>query len=242
MERRHTSLLAGLGLAIPAWANIRAGGGSRILGTNFIVELVLVMTSVWVPALLIGTLVAVIAGVSFGYLRMGPGMSKLIFAVLDRGGRDQRPAGDAGDGYGGGADKPVWPPSACADPPAILLCRGPPPLTPRRLALLPPLPPSPLARGATACKALSLMSVEPAFGLVTLRTIKGLPVWIVFLLGGGAVGAGPGAGARALGWPGAEPSSASQGSASSRAGRKMTRSFSRPGGGNAAQAVLPLCP
>ena len=30
--------------------------------------------------------------------------------------------------------------------------------------------------------------LEPAFGLVTLRTIKGLPVWIVFLLGGGAVG------------------------------------------------------
>ena len=28
--------------------------------------------------------------------------------------------------------------------------------------------------------------LEPAFGLVTLRTIKGLPVWIVFLLFGGA--------------------------------------------------------
>ena len=30
--------------------------------------------------------------------------------------------------------------------------------------------------------------LEPAFGLVTLRTIKGLPVWIVFLLVGGALG------------------------------------------------------
>lgn len=30
--------------------------------------------------------------------------------------------------------------------------------------------------------------LEPAFGLVTLRTIKGLPVWIVLLLGGGAAG------------------------------------------------------
>ena len=28
--------------------------------------------------------------------------------------------------------------------------------------------------------------LEPAFGLVTLRTIKGLPVWIVFLLLGSA--------------------------------------------------------
>ena len=83
---RRGRLLAGLALAeqilaAQAWANIQAGGGSRILGTNFIVELVTVMTSVWVPAILLGTLVAVIAGVSFGYLRMGPGMSKLLFAV-----------------------------------------------------------------------------------------------------------------------------------------------------------------
>lgn len=76
-------VLAGLlSLTEPALANIAASGGSRILGTNFIIELVTVMTSVWVPAILIGTLIAVVGGVSFGYLRMGPGMSKLIFAVL----------------------------------------------------------------------------------------------------------------------------------------------------------------
>ena len=75
-------LLAGLLLAGPAWANVRAGGSSRILGTDFIVELVTVMTSVWVPAILIGTLIAVLGGLASGYLRMSAGMSKVIVVVL----------------------------------------------------------------------------------------------------------------------------------------------------------------
>ena len=75
-------LLAVPGLASEAWANIRAGGASRIIGTDFIVELVTVMTSVWVPAILIGTLVAVLVGLGSGYLRMSAGMSKLIVIVL----------------------------------------------------------------------------------------------------------------------------------------------------------------
>ena len=66
-------VVAGLLLAGPAWANVRAGGSSRILGTDFIVELVTVMTSVWVPAILIGTLVAVLGGFRRGICGCRPG-------------------------------------------------------------------------------------------------------------------------------------------------------------------------
>ena len=75
-------LMAGVILAGHAEATIRQGGGSRIIGTDFIVELVTVMTSVWVPAILIGTLVAVLVGLGSGYLRMSAGMSKLVIIVL----------------------------------------------------------------------------------------------------------------------------------------------------------------
>jgi hypothetical protein len=75
-------LLTGLLLVGQAEATIRSGGGSRIIGTDFIVELVTVMTNVWVPFILIATLVGVLGGLSLGYIRMSGGMSKLVIIVL----------------------------------------------------------------------------------------------------------------------------------------------------------------
>ena len=76
------ALAVALAVAEPVLANVSAGGGSRIIGTDFIVELVTVMTSVWVPAILIGTLISVLIGLTTGFLRMSTGMSKVIVIVL----------------------------------------------------------------------------------------------------------------------------------------------------------------
>ena len=73
-------LLAGLALAEQALANV-GGGGSRILGTDFLVELATVMTSVWIPVICLGTVVGVLAGLGLGRLRMSDGISKWVLII-----------------------------------------------------------------------------------------------------------------------------------------------------------------
>ena len=75
-------LLAGLGLAEPALASVGTTGGSRILGTDFLIELFTVATSVWIPVILGLTGVGVLVGLASGRLRMSEGVSKWVVIIL----------------------------------------------------------------------------------------------------------------------------------------------------------------
>lgn len=71
-----------LGVADQALATVGAGGGSRILGTDFLIELFTVATSVWIPVILGLTGVGVLVGLAAGRLRMSEGVAKWVVIIL----------------------------------------------------------------------------------------------------------------------------------------------------------------
>jgi hypothetical protein len=71
-------------LLVASWprATTMMDGGDVPHATDVLVELTTVMTSPWVPAILMLTLVGMLVGLASGVLRMSAGLSKLILAVL----------------------------------------------------------------------------------------------------------------------------------------------------------------